>query len=55
MTFREFEESGGKEIYYPPEVPPKAPENYTFKAVYHMGKLSFYKLEQIIIKNSCGC
>jgi hypothetical protein len=56
MTLGEFKASGGKDIYYPPEAPPLIiPEGYHFKTIYHMGKISFYKLTQIIIRKSCGC
>jgi hypothetical protein len=40
---------------YSHEVPPTPPDDYEFRRIYHMGKLSFYRLQEIQKKKSCNC
>ena len=55
MNYFEYQQSGGRDIYYDYEQLPEPPEGYVFTPVYHMRKLMFYKLDLIIIKKDCGC
>lgn len=55
MDYFEYQQSGGREIYYAHEQLPEPPDGYKFTAVYHMGKIMFYRLDVVYIKKDCGC
>jgi len=42
-------------IIFPPETPPDPPEGFFWKAYYHLGKLSCFKLTIKEHKKPCNC